>query len=399
MSGVAAIRRFAIVAGAVALATVAAARTTTPTDPAERLRLNQIQVVGTHNSYALPIDHRVLALAAPMLRQASEQMADALPPDRRAAMLDEHPAKLDDPIQAFGYVQEPIEAQLQRGVRSIELDLHPDPQGGLYADPAPYRALAARGERDLLPIYERELRQPGLKVFHVADLDFRSQCPTFRACLTLLRQWSDATPGHSPVFVLLEPKLAGTGGAAGAPFDAAAFAEVDATIAAILGRDKVVTPDDVRGDAATLEAAALARRWPTLAQARGKFLFLFLVPGMNFAAFSPYLDGHASLEGRMAFVQGKPGMAHTAFQMFDNALTRQGEIRAAVSRGYLVRTRADIDTGDARANDGRRRDAALASGAQIISTDYLSAPNVHGNGYHLPPFAGGWRCDRVTARC
>jgi hypothetical protein len=213
------------------------------------LRLDQIQVVGTHNSYALPIDRRVVALAGPQLRAMKEAMAGKLSPAQQAALRDEHPGPLDDPIQAFGYIQQPIEAQLQSGVRSIELDLQPDPKGGLYADPAPYRALRAQGARDLLPIYERELRQPGLKVFHVADFDFRSQCPTFRSCLTLLRSWSDATPGHSPVFVLLEPKLAGAGTAGMAPFDAADFAEVDATITDILARDKVVTPDDVRGDA------------------------------------------------------------------------------------------------------------------------------------------------------
>jgi hypothetical protein len=149
----------------------------------------------------------------------------------------------------------------------------------------------------------------------------------------------------------------------------------------------------------TLEAAALARRWPTVAQARGKFLFLYLVPGMNLPAFAPYLDGRPSLQGRMAFVQGKPGMAHTAFMLFDNALTRNAEIRSAVQKGYLVRTRADIDTADARKNDGSRRDAALASGAQIISTDYLTTPNVYANAYHLAPFPGGWRCNALATRC
>ncbi|MGN5376083.1 MAG: hypothetical protein DI632_06705 [Sphingomonas hengshuiensis] len=392
-------------AGALALAAIAAAAIAQPAVKPPRapgpdtLRLDQIQVVGTHNSYALPADPRVFALAAPVMKAMTEKMAKAMTPEQRATMTDEHPGGLADPIDALGYVQMPIEAQLQSGVRSLELDLQPDPDGGLYADPLPYRALAAKGATDLKPIWREELRKPGLKVLHVADLDFRSQCPSFRSCLTLLRQWSDATPGHSPVFVLLEPKLAGSGGKAAAPFDARAFAEVDASIAAVIGRDKVVTPDDVRGTMPTLEAAVLAKRWPTLAQARGKFVFLFLVPGLNLPAFAPYLDGRPSLEGRMAFVQGKPGMAHTAFLLLDNAITRQKEIRDAVARGYLVRTRADIDTADARRNDPRRRDAALASGAQVISTDYLTAPNVHGNGYHLPPFAQGWRCDRVTARC
>lgn len=390
--------RLILAVGAMALAAGALAQSG-PRPADEALKLNQIQVVGTHNSYALPADPRVMAMMAPRIRARFTQPPANLSPEQRAALADEHPGGLADPMDAFGYIQMPLEAQLASGVRSVELDLQPDPKGGLYADPAPYRALAARGEKDLKTIDRDALREPGLKVFHVADLDFRSQCPTFRSCLTLLRQWSDATPGHSPVFVLLEPKLSGAGERSVAPFDTDAFAEVDRSIAEIIGRDRVVTPDDVRGTMPTLEAAVLAKRWPTLAQARGRFVFLFLVPGMNFAAFAPYLDGHRSLEGRMAFVQGKPGMAHTAFLLFDNALTRQADIRAAVARGYLVRTRADIDTADARRNDPARREAALASGAQIVSTDYLTTPNVHGTDYHLAPFAGGWRCDAVTGPC
>jgi hypothetical protein len=45
-------------------------------------------------------------------------------------------------------------------------------------------------------------------------------------------------------------------------------------------------------------------------------------------------------------------------------------IAAAVKAGFIVRTRADADTVEARANDTRRRDVALASGAQYVSTDY-----------------------------
>jgi len=45
-------------------------------------------------------------------------------------------------------------------------------------------------------------------------------------------------------------------------------------------------------------------------------------------------------------------------------------IQDLVKRGFLVRTRADSDTVEARKNDTRCRDQALASGAQFISTDY-----------------------------
>jgi Phosphoinositide phospholipase C, Ca2+-dependent len=95
--------------------------------------------------------------------------------------------------------------QFRMGVRSLELDLQPGPQGDLYADPLAYRKLRAVAETNLAPIQESELRQPGMKAFLMADLDFRSQCPRFQQCLTLLRQWSDANPGHSPVFIRLEP--------------------------------------------------------------------------------------------------------------------------------------------------------------------------------------------------
>lgn len=390
--------------GALLAGTAAARESGATAASADSLQINQIQVVGTHNSYALPADPRVMALMAPRLAALMQSMVKIMSPEQAAAMQDEHPGGLTDMSQTLDYVQMPLQAQLRSGVRSLEIDLQPDPEGGIYADPLPYRQLREQGATDLAPIYRDELTRPGMKVFHVADLDFRSQCPTLRSCLTLLRQWSDSEPGHSPVFILLEPKMSGLeraipGATTVPPFDAAAFDEIDDSIRNILGRDKVFTPDDLRGDMSTLEAAALARRWPTVAQARGKFLFLYLVPGMNLPAFAPYLDGRPSLQGRMAFVQGKPGMAHTAFMLFDNALTRNAEIRSAVQKGYLVRTRADIDTADARKNDGSRRDAALASGAQIISTDYLTTPNVYANAYHLAPFPGGWRCNALATHC
>lgn len=367
-------------------------------------RINEIQVIGTHNSYALPADPRVMALMAPRISALYQAMASRLRPEQQAALAEEHPAGISDLSITLDYLQLPLEAQLRTGVRSLEFDLHPDPVGGLYADPLPYRQLRAAGERDLAPIYADALRQPGMKVQHIADVDFRSQCPRWRDCLQVLRRWSEANPGHSPVFVLLEPKAGGldraiTAAAVVPPFDAAAFAEVDSAIREILGDDRVVTPDMLRGSYPSLEAAALAGNWPRLSAARGRFVFLYLVPGLDFVRFAPYLDGTPSLEGRAAFVQGLPGMPHTAFLLIDNAVVRPERIPALVKQGYFVRTRADIDTDEARRNDPRRRDMALASGAQVISTDYLTQPNIFGNGYHVAPFAEGWRCNPVNATC
>jgi hypothetical protein len=366
-------------------------------------RLNQIQVIGTHNSYRLAADARVFGVMDPLLKPLIEDSIRQMPAQRRREYVDEHPHAFTGGLaQPLEYRFPSLETQLRAGLRSIELDLHVDHEGGRFSDPLSYRLLRAQGEKELEPLYDAALQAPGLKVLHMADVDFRSSCPSFRICLRQLRSWSDATPGHSPVFVLLEPKFGGhakalAGATPVAPFDARAFAELDASIIEVLGRERVLAPDDLRGKSATLEAAARAGRWPTLEQASGKFVFLMIVPGMNLGTFAPYLQGHPNLEGRMAFVQGRPGMDHTAFVMIDNALTRGDEIRQRVSEGYLVRSRADIDTGEARANDSRRREAALASGAQIISTDYPFAPNIFGNDYVVQPFDNGWRLNPVTA--
>jgi hypothetical protein len=49
------------------------------------------------------------------------------------------------------------------------------------------------------------------------------------------------------------------------------------------------------------------------------------------------------------------------------------EIKVLVSEGFLVRTRADAETREARSNDVKRRDLALSSGAQFVSTDFPKA--------------------------
>jgi hypothetical protein len=60
-----------------------------------------------------------------------------------------------------------------------------------------------------------------------------------------------------------------------------------------------------------------------------------------------------------------------AFLKLNDPIAQGRRIRRAVADGILVRTRADGDTVQARTGDTTMRDAALASGAQLVSTDYL----------------------------
>ena len=58
-------------------------------------------------------------------------------------------------------------------------------------------------------------------------------------------------------------------------------------------------------------------------------------------------------------------------------------IQYLVRSGYIVRTRADADTVEARKGDYSRWKAALISGAQIISTDYYEADPALNTGYQV----------------
>ncbi|MBC8156168.1 MAG: hypothetical protein H7Z72_25050, partial [Bacteroidetes bacterium] len=102
---------------------------------------------------------------------------------------------------------------------------------------------------------------------------------------------------------------------------------------------------------------------------RGKFMFVLDETGPKRAT---YIAGHPSLKGRTLFTNSVAGTPEAAFMILNNSIGDQAQIQAMVKKGYLVRTRADSDTKEARANDKRSFDAACQSGAQIITTDYYA---------------------------
>jgi hypothetical protein len=232
------------------------------------------------------------------------------------------------------------------------------------------------------------MSEPGLKVFHVQDVDYHSTCLTLVACLQTVETWSSAHPSHLPIAILLELKddpleLGDIDFVDPEPFDAAALDSVDADVRSVFDEDHLLTPDDVRGDHDTLEEAVLTDGWPTLRESRGKVMFLMDNSGEK---RDLYRDGHPSLEDRVLFTNGVPGEADAAFVKENEAIENGDRITELVEAGYLVRTRADVETLEARANDTTRRDAALASGAQWVSTDY-PVPN-HGYGFTTGYAAG-----------
>jgi hypothetical protein len=340
----------------------------------DSVKINQIQVIGSHNSY-----HAGIA------------------PSEAKLMMQNNPAR----YTAFEYKHRPLDQQLSSGIRQIELDVYADSQGGRFADPLGPRLVAKAGLPADPPFDPNGImKKPGFKVMHVQDYDYRSTCQPLTACLEIVRKWSHAHPDHVPIFILLETKQSDLPvqfhAASTEKFTSATFDALDAEIHSVFSPSELITPDDVRGTHATLEEAVRENGWPTLDQARGKVVFL-----MDQHPVSPvYLDGHPSLRGRVIFTNALPGEPDCAF-VEENDGTKD-EIAAIVRKGYLVRTRTDADTKEGRSNSTPRRDSALASGAQLLSTDYPASEPSIWTGYSASlPGGAVARCNPVNAptRC
>lgn len=332
------------------------------------VRLNHLQVLGTHNSYHLqphPVLFGLLLFFAPELF-------------------------------VWEYNHIPLDEQFSfQGVRQIELDLFHDPEGGYHANP-----LGHELSTGVAGIRIPELEPPGMKVFHVQEIDFLSTCWQFTTCLGLIRDWSDAHPGHLPITVLVELKDdvipdPGFGFRFPIPFDAQAMDDLDAEIRSVFPEKRILTPDSVRGGRATLEEAILLDGWPTLHESRGKVLFLMDNGG---AKRELYRDGHPSLAGRVLFTNANPGDDDAAFVKRNDPQGSQEDIVDLVSQGYLVRTRADADTIQARDGDTTQREAALSSGAQFVSSDYPEPNPDFGTGYFVEiPGGEPAACNPISA--
>jgi hypothetical protein len=334
------------------------------------LRLNQLQVIGSHNSYKRAID-------APLLRLMATANSDA---------------------SALDYAHPPLSEQLDLGLRGLELDVFYDPEGGRYAEPLGLELQRRMGLEPAEYDPQGKMQTQGFKVLHITDVDFRSNCPTLDDALTELREWSQRHPGHLPVVVTmnLNHKAAPFPNATQpAPYDAAALDLLDKTIREGLGEDCLITPDLVRGDAETLAAAILDRGWPKVDDLRGRFL---LVIDEVDTKRQTYIDGHPSLRGRALFTTSVPGTPEAAVLIINEPKREQETIRRRVEEGYLVRTRADAETVEARAGDHSRFDASRACGAQVISTDYPLPDERLGTGYSVAFEGGGYsRRNPVTA--
>lgn len=289
-----------------------------PPSRSSRLKMNQVQVIGTHNSYHQRPPERVLRLMK----------------------------KVDRRTEGWDYEHAPLDVQLDRGVRSFELDIHYNPS-------------------------------EGFEVYHVPNLDNQTSCRKFTDCLKKIKDWSDRHRRHVPMLILVEFKDETISlDKRLRPLDEAALDRLDKDIREVFPAERLVTPDDVRGDAKTLGEAVESVGWPSLDSTRGKVFFVLHEAGKT---RDLYAKGRPSLEGRAMFVRSEEGRADAAVMVVDQPVVER--IKKLVLSGFIVRTIADGNVARDKIQSEKRRQRALASGAQVVSTDYPPGEPHSSNGY------------------
>jgi Phosphoinositide phospholipase C, Ca2+-dependent len=265
-----------------------------------------------------------------------------------------------DAIAALAYTHAPLDVQFrEQGVRQIELDTHYN--------------------------YYKEIYE----VYHLGGMiDEGTTCRVFVDCLKAVKGWSDENPAHQPIFIQIEPKDDPTADEA-----EDLFQRLEGDILAVFPRSRVIAPDDVRGTAPSVREALADKGWPTLGEVRGKVIFFV----DNAASFrDAYTHGNKDLDGRLMFINAELDSPWAGVILANNPEPDAARIAAAIKENLIVRTRADGDNVEPFAGDTTHRDEALASGAQLVSTDYPVA--VKGVNYVVEiPEGAPSRCNPVNA--
>lgn len=395
------------------------------------LRLNEAQVVGTHNSYHQAPPEEIQNLAYnPLVDAVAGSYAQSA-------------------VNTTQYSHLNFYEQLELGLRSLEIDLFPDPTGGTYDQSVLLRLAGTDGWMN-----NSALQPPGFKVLHEPDVDFGSSCFNFSNCLGLIADWHAANPGHFPLTIFLNQKVSGlaeflgnegnnllsavmqTSSTPGPDtyvtvpvFDDASYDQIEAEVLQFFNMTEIVTPDEVRGNYSTLSDAVLANSsgpgWPSLDTLWGRLLLVWTPE-----SFNDYLALHPNLEGALCFVSSVDGNsgdsggktvtdpAGVFIQTYDSlswsSPVKASELRSFTTRaaqshrrtleiveaGYMAISFTDEDCNEARYNFTTRRDALVSAGAQIIKTDFPTPPTFFPSNYSMAPFSSttGARCNPVLTQ-
>jgi hypothetical protein len=261
------------------------------------------------------------------------------------------------------YTHLPLNEQLaDQGVRQFEIDVH----------------------------YHQE---DGFQVFHIPVIDQETTCLQLSDCLQVIKDWSDSNQLHMPIMVWFElkddvdslvPELDTLEGR---------YLELEELVLSVWPRERILTPDEVRGDFSTLSEAVKTVGWPTLGALRGRIVFSLLESG---AHRDSYLEGAPSLEERLLFVGASSGQDdYAAMFKINDAQSGSAYVSSLVEDGFIVTCNTDGADNSDEHNSQKLADS-LASGVNFLSSD-VPGP-VEGRSYWFDmPEGAPARCNPVHA--
>ena len=201
----------------------------------------------------------------------------------------------------------------------------------------------------------------GLRVYHT-PLDPSTNCEGFAGCMGVLLNWSTENPQHAPLWLFIEPKNLPT-----VVQELDILEMIQTEIAATWPEDRTITPTDVQGDAPDLRTAITSNGWPTLEESRGKALFVLLD---KTEIRDLYVERNPTLENQTMFAIVDESHSLASVISFVNPDTHGDRLLDASAMGFMVRTRPDEATIEAREVNYSRLELALETGANFITTDF-----------------------------
>ena len=278
------------------------------------VKMNEIAVMGTHNSY---------------------QMVATLP--KRALMRTLQ-------IISFGAVEnkaifemDTFTDQLEKGVRNLEIDIVTVDDGDNVS----------------------------FIVTHQPILDNVSSAYNFAKAVEEIAMWSDNNPGHLPVYLLIEPKGDVTSVNHMKNFSVEYALELDKVLREKLG-DKLLTPALTMREYESFEAMRNADDWPDLKEAAGKVVVLMHPCDVT----QGYIDIDTSIKTQAMFPMLRFSDIDKSYASFILDNDPEGAVEnnkiTVNEKRLMVRTRAD----DYPDFSDERYSFAENCGSHIITTDY-----------------------------
>lgn len=278
------------------------------------VKINEIAVIGTHNSYQL---------LATSQKRALENVRSILSSGEKGGNRN--------------FEMDTFTEQLEKGVRNLEIDIETVDDG----------------------------KDVSFIVTHKPITDNASSAYDFAKGLEEIALWSDNNPKHMPVYLMVEPKakVESVNNMKNFSYDYAK--ELDKTIREVLG-DRLLTPEQAMDKYESFEEMRKADSWPTLKEAAGKIIVLLHPCDVTVE----YINSDTSISSQAMFPMlrfediDKPYASFILDNEPENALENN---RITVDeKKLMVRTRAD------NYPDFSKEQYSLADscGSHIITTDY-----------------------------